>query len=123
MSSDLESKILQAAVRNRELLAVLAETDNAIPDLTQQRRLIADLDRQLQQSDRALGALEARRKKELREHEKYRDSVMRRFVHKAVGKRGKFDERAACEEREYFDALQEEHREKELNGNLRGTAS
>ncbi|EFQ34269.1 uncharacterized protein GLRG_09413 [Colletotrichum graminicola M1.001] len=119
MSSELESKILQAAVRNRELLAVLAETDNAIPDLTQQRRLIADLDRQLQQSDRTLGALEARRKKELRDHEKYRDSVMRRFVHKAVGKRDKFDERAAREEREYFDALQEEHRERELNGNLR----
>ncbi|KAK1962429.1 hypothetical protein LY78DRAFT_643101 [Colletotrichum sublineola] len=119
MSSDLESKILQAAARNRELLAVLAETDNAIPDLTQQRRLIADLDRQLQQSDKTLGALEARRKKELKDHEKYRDSVMRRFVHKAVGKRDKFDERAAREEREYFDVLQQEHREKEVNGNLR----
>ncbi|GKT41045.1 uncharacterized protein ColSpa_01226 [Colletotrichum spaethianum] len=119
MSSELESKILQAAVKNRELLAVLADTDNAIPDLTQQRRLIADLDHQLQQSDKNIGALDARRKKELKDHEKYRDSVMRRFVHKAVGKRDKFDERAAREEREYFDVLQEEHREKELNKNLR----
>ncbi|CCF47033.1 hypothetical protein CH063_15588, partial [Colletotrichum higginsianum] len=103
MSSDLESKIRQAAVRNRELLAVLADTDNAIPDLTQQRRLIADLDHQLQQSDKNVRALDARRKKELKDHEKYRDSVMRRFVHKAVGKRDKFDEKAAREEREYFD--------------------
>ncbi|GJC90753.1 hypothetical protein ColLi_13591 [Colletotrichum liriopes] len=119
MPSELESKILQAAVKNRDLLAVLADTDNAIPDLTQQRRLLADLDHQLQQSDKNIRALDARRKKELKDHEKYRDSVMRRFVHKAVGKRDKFDERAAREEREYFDVLQEEHREKELNKNLR----
>ncbi|KAK1995357.1 hypothetical protein LX36DRAFT_554555, partial [Colletotrichum falcatum] len=103
MSSDLESKILQAAVRNRELLAVLAETDSAIPDLTQQRRLIADLERQLRRSDEAAAALEARRKKELRDHERYSHSVMRRLAHRAVGKGGSFDERAAREEREYFD--------------------
>ncbi|TKW55175.1 hypothetical protein CTA1_11973 [Colletotrichum tanaceti] len=119
MSSDLESKIRQAAVRNRELLAVLADTDNATPDLAQQRRLIADLDQQLQQSDKNVRALDGRRKKELKDHEKYRDSVMRRFAHKAVGKRDRFDEKAAREEREYFDVLQEEHREKVVNGNLR----
>ncbi|OHF01732.1 hypothetical protein CORC01_02923 [Colletotrichum orchidophilum] len=115
----LESKIRQAAVINRKLLAILADTDNAIPDLRQQRRLITDLDHQLKESDRNIHALEGRRKKELKDHEKYRDSVMRRFVHKAVGKRDKFNERAAREEREYFDVLQEEHREKELNKNVR----
>ncbi|OLN86940.1 hypothetical protein CCHL11_04588 [Colletotrichum chlorophyti] len=118
-TSDLESKILQAAVKNRELLSVLEATDNAIPDLTQQRRLISDLEHQLKESDRNVKTLDARRKKELKDHEKYRDSVMRRFMHKAVGKRDKFDEKAAREEREYFDVLQEEHREKELNSNLR----
>ncbi|KAK1974418.1 hypothetical protein LZ30DRAFT_608046 [Colletotrichum cereale] len=119
MSSDLETKILQAAVRNRELLAVLAETDSAIPDLKQHRRLIADLDRQLRQSDKAIGALEARRKKELRDHEKHSHSVVLRLVHKAVGKGHKLEARAAREEREYSDVLQEEQRERELNGNLR----
>ncbi|KXH68413.1 hypothetical protein CSAL01_00286 [Colletotrichum salicis] len=118
-TSDLESKIRQAAVRNRQLLAILADTDNAIPDLRQQRRLITDLDHQLKESDKTIRALDGRRKKELKDHEKFRDSVMRRFVHKAVGKRDKFDERAAREEREYFDVLQEEHREKELNKNVK----
>ncbi|KAF6828747.1 hypothetical protein CMUS01_08456 [Colletotrichum musicola] len=119
MPSDLESKIRQAAVRNRDLLAILASTDHAIPDLIQQRRLIADLEAQLRDSDKNVKSLDQRRKKELKDHEKYRDSVMRRFMHKAVGKRDKFDEKAAREEREYFDVLQEEHREKEINGNLR----
>ncbi|KAH0429078.1 hypothetical protein CcaCcLH18_08705 [Colletotrichum camelliae] len=118
-TADLESKIRQAAVKNRELLSTLSSTDHAVPDLTQQRRLIADLDAQLAASDKHVKELDTRRRKELKDHEKYRDSVMRRFVHKAVGKRDKFDERAAREEREYFDVLQEEHREKEINKNLR----
>ncbi|WYZ38467.1 hypothetical protein EsH8_III_000381 [Colletotrichum jinshuiense] len=118
-TSNLEAKIRQAAVQNRHLLSVLAETDNAVPDLTQQRRLIAELEAQLRESDRDLRGLNTQRKKELKGLEKHRDSVMRRLVHKAVGKSGKFDEKAAREEREYFDVLREEHREKELNESLR----
>ncbi|KAF9874915.1 hypothetical protein CkaCkLH20_07609 [Colletotrichum karsti] len=117
--TDLESKIRQAAVKNRELLSILSDTNNAVPDLTQQRRLIADLEHQLAASDKHVHELESRRKKELKDHEKYRNSVMRRFVHKAVGKREKFADKAAREEREYFDVLQEEHREKEINQNLK----
>uniref|UniRef100_L2FMJ6 Uncharacterized protein n=1 Tax=Colletotrichum fructicola (strain Nara gc5) TaxID=1213859 RepID=L2FMJ6_COLFN len=118
-TADLESKIRQAAVKNRELLSTLSSTNHAVPDLAQQRRLIADLEHQLAASDKHVKELDTRRRKELKDHEKYRDSVMRRFVHKAVGKRDKFDEKAAREEREYFDVLQEEHREKEINKNLR----
>ncbi|KAE8233664.1 hypothetical protein CF326_g1296 [Tilletia indica] len=119
MFSDLNTKIAEAAAKNRELLSVLAATDNAIPDLAQQRRFIADLEHQLKKSDKEVKKLDERRKKELKDHEKYRDSVMRRFAHKAVGKKDKFAEKAANEEREYFNVLQEETREKELNGNLR----
>ncbi|TDZ29853.1 hypothetical protein C8035_v004041 [Colletotrichum spinosum] len=117
--TDVESKIRHAAVKNRELLATLSSTDHAAPDLAQQRRLIADLEAQLAASDETVARLDARRKKELKDHEKYRDSVMRRFAHKAVGRSTKFDEKAAREEREYFDVLREEHREHGVNANLR----
>jgi hypothetical protein len=60
-----------------------------------------------------------KREKELKEHEKYRDSVMRRFAFKVGGKTDKFEARAAKEEREYFDVLREEHRAREQEATLR----
>lgn len=106
-------QIKAAAPRNQELLAILSETDHAPPDLNQQRTYLADLNQQLIHIGNNISKLERSRQKELSEHAKYRDSVMRRFAYKVGGKKEKFDARAAKEEREYFDALQEEHRAKE----------
>jgi hypothetical protein len=116
--SATQTMIQQAAAKNKELLRVLAETDHAIPDLVQQKRFIADLEAQAAQSNKRIKDLDKKRAKELKDHEKYRDSVMRRFAYKATGKREKYESKAQKEEAEYFDVLQEELREKELNANI-----
>ena len=113
-----EAKIHDAAARNAELLAVLAETDHAVPDLLAQNRLIEDLQAQAREAAARVATLDSRRKKELAEHERYRDSVVRRFAWKVSGRQEKFAERAAKEEREYFASLQMEHQGKQMAAHL-----
>ncbi|KAL7954563.1 hypothetical protein V8C34DRAFT_294038 [Trichoderma compactum] len=116
--ASVEDKIRSAAARNHELLGVLSVTDHAIPDLKNQTSYIADLESQVKKNAAKLTILKSKHAVELREHENYRDSVVRRFVYKIGGKKDKFEARAAKEEREYFDVLQEEHRETEVKKNL-----
>jgi hypothetical protein len=118
MASTIESKIRDAAGRNRELLNILAQTDHAAPALEQQQRYIADLQNELASVQKRLNELERVRQKELKEHESYRDSVMKRFAFKVSGKKEKFEERAAKEEREYFDVLQQEHQATEMKKSI-----
>jgi len=117
----VQSKIQAAAPRNRELLRTLAETDHAKPALEQQKRYVADVENEIRQLDKRRKELEERRKKELKEHEKYRDSVMKRFAYKVSRKQEKFNDKAEKEEREYFDVLQEEHKTGEMRRNLGNT--
>jgi hypothetical protein len=109
MASSIETKIREAAGRNKDLLNILAQTDHALPALEQQQRYIADLQNEMANVQKRLSELDRIRQKELKEHESYRDSVMKRFAFKVSGKKEKFEQRAAKEEREYFDVLQQEH--------------
>lgn len=118
MASTVEAKIRDAASRNTELQAILAETDHVPPALVQQQRYIADLQNEVANAQKRLKELEWKRQKELTEHQRYRDSVMKRFAFKVSGKKEKFDERAAKEEREYFDVLQQEHQATETKKNV-----
>ena len=117
----IQSKIQAAAPRNQDLLRALSETDYAKPALEQQNRYINDLEQQIQRLEKHLKALEEKRKKELKEHEKYRDSVMKRFAFKVSRKQEKFNAQAEKEEREYFEVLQEEHKAQEMRKNLGST--
>lgn len=78
----VESRIKEAAARINELLQVLAETDHALPALEQQRRYIADLQNECAATEKRIATLDKQRQKELKEHAKYRDSVMRRLAFK-----------------------------------------
>lgn len=118
MTTDFESKIRQAASRNAELLQILADTDNATPDLANQIAYIKDLETQYTENHTKIRKSKYKREKEFHDHEKYRDSVMRRFAYKALGKQEEFTERAKKEEQEYFQALQEEHQAQETEKNL-----
>ena len=112
---NLKRQILQAAAKNEELIRILAETDHAAPALSKQKTLIADLEIDIAASDARVAAEEARRLTELKDHERYRDSIVRRLAYRATGKREAFEAQAHKEETEYFDTLQREHREKETN--------
>ncbi|KAK6842039.1 hypothetical protein PG987_002899 [Apiospora arundinis] len=106
------------AERNRVLLSILSETDHALPTLQQHESYLSDLERQRKDAAQWVKEVDKMRKKELKEHIKYRDSVMKRFAYKVSGNKDKFEEKAAKEEREYFDVLQDEHKAKEQEKNL-----
>lgn len=116
--SDFETQIREASARNSDLLRVLAETDHAKPALQEQMRFIRDLDGELSNTHKRIQQLDNKRKLELKDHEKYRDSNVRRFMYKATGRQEKFDQRAEKEEREYFEVLQQEHQAREIRDNI-----
>jgi hypothetical protein len=104
--SSIHTKIQQAAHQNEQLLRGLEETDSAPSQLKQQNAYMADLDSQIASTTKRVNDLKRKTATELKDHEKYRDSHFRRFAHKASGKKEKFAEKAAKEEKEYFDAIQ-----------------
>ncbi|KAK7190593.1 hypothetical protein DPSP01_007248 [Paraphaeosphaeria sporulosa] len=99
-------KIRQAASRNAELLAGLHETDSAPSQLYQQIQYIKDLNEQLKATEKQVSRLKEKTALELKDHRKYNESTFRRFAHRASGRTDKFNEKAAKEEKEYFDAIQ-----------------
>ncbi|KAH6691323.1 hypothetical protein F5X68DRAFT_64941 [Plectosphaerella plurivora] len=108
----MEARIHAAAARNAELLDTIARTEHAVPAYRDQERLIIDLGNDLESSKRRITELDTRRDAELRDHEKYRDSVGRRLLHRAVGRGTAFSERAAREESEYHEAVADSSRER-----------
>lgn len=119
MSSAVEHQICNAGGRNNELLDVLSATDGAASALAEHKRYLEDLKQQLGQSDQRVKKLDTHRQQRLGEHEKYRDSHVRRFMFKASGKKEKFAQRAEEGEREYFKALQDSQQEQNLNAALK----
>jgi DNA repair exonuclease SbcCD ATPase subunit len=104
--SSTQAKIQEAASQHASLLKGLHETDSAPSQLQQQDAYIRDLDQQIGQINTRIAGLKRKTASELKDHEKYRDSTLRRFAHKATGRKEKFAEKAAKEEKEYFDAIQ-----------------
>lgn len=102
----VQLKIEEAAARNAELLAGLEGIQSAPSQLYQQLRYIEDLDSQIKTSEKSAKDTKWRTGLELMDHKRYSESTFRRLAHKASGRSDRFAEKAAKEEREYFDALQ-----------------
>ncbi|PQK08794.1 hypothetical protein BB8028_0001g08670 [Beauveria bassiana] len=122
MASSVEQQIRNAGERNSQLLETLASTDGAASALAQHQRFQQDLQDQLKQSNQRLQKLQAQRQRRLSEHEKYRDSHVRRFMFKASGKREKFAQRAEDGEREYFKVLQDAQQEQSIHAAITAQA-
>ena len=116
--SDTSARLREAAARNSELLAALAQTDHAVPSLEQHQQFVQELKDLVGQSNDKIKVLDQKREAELKDHERYRDSHMKRFMYKATGQKDKFTVKAEKEEREYFEVLQQEHQEKQVNAHL-----
>ncbi|KAI3324509.1 hypothetical protein HD806DRAFT_47886 [Xylariaceae sp. AK1471] len=99
--------IYAAAPRNRELLHILSKTKSAVSELTHQQRHFQDLEKQVAQAETRCIALEKTRRKELKDHIRYRDSVVKRFAYRVSGQSVAFDAKAQKEESEYLDVLKE----------------
>lgn len=118
--SDIKSRIASSVEQNNRLLKTLSETDYAPPALAQQSVYISSLQKELSELDKRIKHLETITKTELNDHEKYRDSTMKRFTYRLGGKKGqaKFEAKASKEEREYFEAVQAEKAAKDQRGVL-----
>ncbi|KAI4174641.1 MAG: hypothetical protein LQ343_002214 [Gyalolechia ehrenbergii] len=90
----------------------LNETAYASSALRQSQAYLNDLDREIKGYDAQVKSLEEKTKTEFSDHKKYADSTARRFMHRAVGKKEKFAEKASKEEREYVEALAAENQAK-----------
>jgi len=104
--ASVREKILDAAGRNTEILSALRETDSSAAKLAQQVAYLQDLNSQLSKTQARVSELKHKTEIELKDHKKYSESTFRRFAHKASGRKDKFEEKAAKEEREYFEAIQ-----------------
>ncbi|PSN65287.1 hypothetical protein BS50DRAFT_575330 [Corynespora cassiicola Philippines] len=104
--TSIQEKIQDASARNSELLAGLHETDSAPSQLKQQVTYVTELQTHIQKAENNLKNLQKKTRAELDDHNKYSESTFRRFAHKASGRKERFAEKAAKEEREYFDAIQ-----------------
>jgi uncharacterized coiled-coil protein SlyX len=110
-----KERIVSFASKNEELLRALAETDYAPSALHQVSAYINDVESQIATETRNISTLARKVDQELHDHEKYRDSRMKRLAYKMGGQKEKFEAKAEKEEREYHDALQEKfHAEKRL---------
>lgn len=104
--ASITEKLQRAAPRNKKLLQILSETDHAPSALEQQKRYIQDLDVQIKDVKKRVSHLGQERSKEQKDHEKYRDSVMKRWAYKVSGNKEKFAAKAEKEEQEYFEVYE-----------------
>ncbi|KAI4180523.1 MAG: hypothetical protein L6R41_007190 [Letrouitia leprolyta] len=107
-----QEALLQAASKNAELLQGLNATAFASSALQQSQAYLDDLNREIAKCDSQIKQLETKTTSELSDHKKYAESTMRRFMHRAVGRKERFAEKASKEEREYVEALAAENRAK-----------
>lgn len=106
--TSIQSKVHEVASQHAQLLQGLAETDHAPSQLQQQDAYLKDLKAQEASTSKRVEDLRKKTNLELKDHKKYSESTFRRFAHKASGRKERFAEKAAKEEREYFDAIQEQ---------------
>lgn len=102
----VQDRIMYAATENNALLKTLQETDYASAAIQQNRAYFNTLNKQIKESETRLHQLDISRRKEQKEHEKYRDSTMKRLAFKLSGKGEAFTQKQAKEEREYLEAVQ-----------------
>ncbi|PFH60086.1 hypothetical protein XA68_11474 [Ophiocordyceps unilateralis] len=117
--SGIEAQVHESAIRNAQLLHILAETDNALPALEQRSQFITELDSQIRLSDEKLQALKRNCDSGRKAHEKFRHSQLRRFVYTATGQKEAYAHKEETGERDYMKAVQRMQREHSINENLK----
>ena len=123
--SRLSEQLSGAKFRNDELLATLRETDYAPPAFEQNNAYLADLNAQISKTERDLKQYHMKTESERKDHLKYKDSVMKRYLHNLGGSKGKekFASKSEKEEREFLEAWQREREAEDALQNLRNALS
>lgn len=119
MATTIEDRIRQNCVHNERFLKILSESDYVVSALQQNNSYIATLRKQIAEQEKTFQQVSLQRGKEYKDHEKYRDSHMRKFAYRLTGKKDQFNANATAEEREWLDAVQLELQTKNALEQLR----
>ncbi|KAH6662303.1 hypothetical protein B0J14DRAFT_610771 [Halenospora varia] len=120
--TSMQDKIRAQASKNAELLNTLRETDYAVSGYPQSTDYLNGLKSEISLAEGTLRKASQTVAFEYADHQKYRDSHVRRIAYKLSGKKDKFADQASKEEKEWLDAVQVELQSKraleELNSKL-----
>lgn len=120
--ASVHEKVQAAAAQNSTLPNTISETEYSVSALQQSNAYIKDLRNEIAAQEKNLSTCNRRVDKEFKDHQKYRDSHMRRLAFKLGGKKEKFAEDASREEKEWLDAVAQQLKSKQslehLNVNL-----
>jgi len=121
----LGQKLSDAAQHNHELLTTLSQTDYALMSHKQNGEYIKDLKGRIDENNKKLKSLHSITEDERKDHVKYRDSTVKRFLYKLGGQKGetKFSAKADKEEREFLEAWQKEREGQEYDEQLQRALS
>ncbi|KAI9729022.1 MAG: hypothetical protein M1828_000107 [Chrysothrix sp. TS-e1954] len=119
----IKKQISSSSSKNSELLRTLSDTMTAPSELSRVNLDLEDLRKLLTEQEATVKKLSNNSKKDYKQHKKYRDSVISRFVYRLAKKPKEFDAKAMKEEKMYFESLQEqqkaESRRSELQVNIK----
>ncbi|PNS19293.1 hypothetical protein CAC42_2470 [Sphaceloma murrayae] len=123
--TDVQSRVAAFAPQNEQLLAVLRQTDYAEGALKQQQIYSRDVERELAQVTKDVEQLKKKTLLEQAQFERYRDSNIKRFAYKLGGSKSKekFTSKTEKEEKEYFEALENERGAIDRKGQLASALS
>lgn len=94
-----QEAIVANADYHTRLLNTIAELEYVPSAKKHQGSYIKDLEKQVSASEQRIIRLAEKTKKERKEHEVLRDATTKRFAHKLLGKREKYEARESKEER------------------------
>ncbi|CZR66408.1 uncharacterized protein PAC_16309 [Phialocephala subalpina] len=101
----IREKLQSAAAENTKLSQTISETAYSISAHQQSENYVRDLKKQIAAQEKELKEVNRHVDKEYKDHQKYRDSHMKRLAYKLGGKKLKFEEEATREEKEWLDAV------------------
>lgn len=105
--TSIHERLQSASAQNTELLKTISETEYSVSALQQTNQHISNLKKDIADQEKKLKELNRHVDKEYKDHQKYRDSHMKRLAFKLGGKKEKFQADASREEQEWLDAVGE----------------
>jgi hypothetical protein len=111
--TESQEAIVSNANYHTQLLQTISNLEYVPAARRQQTSYVEDLRSELGKKKGLVAELVKTTAKERKEHETLRDSTSRRFAHKIMGKREKYEAKESKEEREYVEALEREMTEKD----------
>jgi hypothetical protein len=115
----IKESILAHASENSTLLARLASTSENPANLQNHLGKLSSLQDELSRQETELGKITEHVEEKFQKHKSFRDSTLRRLLHRATLMGAKFEAKAMKEESEYFTALRTQSKTSERISHLK----